>query len=571
MREANLNSGRRPLPVAALHSATPYAPVRSGCPVDLRLDGNEGRAPRLDLTGLLEGAGGDLLRRYPDRGPLERLLAGRLGLPAGGVLVTAGGDEGIDRLCRSYLDSGRNLVTTSPTFEMIPRYARLSGAEVRQTPWPGGAFPTEAVLDLVDARTGVIAVVSPNNPTGAVATAADLQRLAAAAPGAVLLVDLAYGEFADTDLGPAALELASAVVIRSLSKAWGLAGLRVGYAAGPPALLAPLRAAGGPYAVSGLSLRVAEAALNAEDQAADFIAEVKRERVLLQDDLQELGTEPQPSQANFVLAHCADPVWVRDGLAGLGIAVRLFRDAPGPGFLRLTCPGQEDEFQRLRRSLRTVLAPEALLLDMDGVLADVSRSYRTAIVQTAARFGVEITAQEVAAAKRLPGSNNDWVLTRQLLADRGVTATLAEVTACFQDIYAGLSTSEKLIPDPGLLPRLADRLPLAVVTGRPRAEAEAFLQRVGLGGLFAALVCLEDGPGKPDPAPVNLALKKLGARRAWLVGDTVNDAAAARAAGVLPLGIVPPGEDDPGYPDLLLTAGCGRVLSRLEQLEEMLP
>lgn len=566
-----MDSTNRPQPVPALQSVTPYAPVRSGCPVDLRLDGNEGRTPRLNLPDLLEQAGRDLLRRYPDRAPLERQLAGPLGLPADGVLVTAGGDEAIDRLCRSYLDSTRNLVTTSPTFEMIPRYARLSGAEVRQAPWPGGAFPTEAVLDLVDARTGIIAVVSPNNPTGAVATAADLQQLSAAAPQAVLLVDLAYGEFADTDLSPAALQLPNAVVIRSLSKAWGLAGLRVGYAAGPAPVLAPLRAAGGPFAVSGLSLLTADAALKAEDQAAAFIAQVKRERVLLQGDLQDLGVEALPSQANFVFAHFSDPVWVRDGLAGLGIAVRLFRDLPGPGPLRITCPGGEEEFQRLRRSLNTVLAPQALLLDMDGVLADVSRSYRTAIILTAARFGVEIEAQDVAAAKRLPGSNNDWVLTRRLLAERGVDITLAEVTACFQDIYGDLSTTETLIPDPALLLRLAARLPLAVVTGRPRADARTFLQRAGIGDLFATVVCLEDGPDKPDPATVALALQQLGVQRAWMVGDTVNDAAAARAAGVLPVGIVPPGENDPGYPELLITAGCGRVLSRLDQLEELLP
>ena len=110
-----------------------------------------------------------------------------------------------------------------------------------------------------------------------------------------------------------------------------------------------------------------------------------------------------------------------------------------------------------------------------------------------------------------------------------------------------------------------------MVTGRPRADAALFLERQGIGSLFSALVCLEDGPDKPDPAPVNLARERLGRRRAWMVGDTVNDILAARAAGVLPLGVVPPGEKFARYPDLLTAAGAGRFLNRLSDLEEVLP
>ena len=117
----------------------------------------------------------------------------------------------------------------------------------------------------------------------------------------------------------------------------------------------------------------------------------------------------------------------------------------------------------------------------------------------------------------------------------------------------------------------AARVPLGIVTGRPREDAENFLRRRGIGDLFSVLVCLEDGPGKPDPAPVNLALRILEVERAWMVGDTVNDIAAARAASVLPLGVVPPGESLPDYPLYLTAAGAGRVLTSLGVLEEVLP
>jgi histidinol-phosphate aminotransferase len=560
-----------PRPVARLRSETAYAPGRTACPVDLRLDGNEGRVPPRGLLDNLAARGPEVVRRYPDRADLESALAGRVGLDPAAVLVTAGADDALDRLCRAYLEPGRNLVVATPTFEMIPRYARLAGAEVRTTTWPRDGFPVDQVLALADGDTGIIAVVTPNNPTGLVASADDLKRLSEGAPGALLLVDLAYGEFADEDLMPTVLDLPNAVGVRSLSKAWGLAGLRVGWAAGPVDLIAPLRAAGGPYAVSGPSLQMALASLSEDAGVLDFTVAIRREREQLAADLSSLGGQAVPSQGNFVYASFPDPAWVRDGLAGLGIGVRLFDAAPGPGPVRISCPGNERDFGRLRDGLKTVLAPEALLFDMDGVLADVSVSYRRAILETAASFGETFTTSDVAEAKRKPGSNNDWVLTQGLLESRGVAVDLDAIVDRFQEIYLGLADQEQLIPDRALLERLADRLPLAVVTGRPGADARIFLERLGLVDLFRSVVCLEDAPGKPDPAPVNLAMASLGVSRTWLVGDTVNDVLAARAAGVVPLGVVPPGEDFPGYRELLIRAGAGRVLESLSELEEVLP
>jgi len=386
-----------------------------------------------------------------------------------------------------------------------------------------------------------------------------------------LLVDMAYGEFADTDLMPTVLELPSAVGVRSFSKAWGLAGMRVGYVAGPESLILPLRAAGGPYAVSGPSLLMADTALDDQRAVEEFVACIRQERAELEGTISDLGAAPLPSQGNFVYACFPNSAWVRDAMAGMGIAVRYFGQGPSEGYLRITCPGREEAFRRLRHGLQTVLAPEALLLDMDGVLADVSRSYRRCIQETARYFGAALSSADIAAAKREPGSNNDWVLTRTLLARSGIDVSLTEVTSRFEAYYQDLSATETLIPDPALLQRLSDRLPLAVVTGRPRQDAQHFLNRFDLDHLFAAVICMEDGPGKPDPASVNLALDRLGITRAWLVGDTVNDIGAARAAGVLPLGIVPPGESSTDYPPILTAAGAGRILNDLEDLEEVLP
>jgi phosphoglycolate phosphatase-like HAD superfamily hydrolase len=112
---------------------------------------------------------------------------------------------------------------------------------------------------------------------------------------------------------------------------------------------------------------------------------------------------------------------------------------------------------------------------------------------------------------------------------------------------------------------------LAIVTGRPRAEAEWFLERTGIAPLFGTVVAMEDAPAKPDPAPVRLALERLGVRRAWMVGDTPDDMRAAAQAGVLPLGVVTPGDEPSLAMAALLDAGAARVLGQLTDLLELLP
>ncbi|MCB9760206.1 MAG: aminotransferase class I/II-fold pyridoxal phosphate-dependent enzyme [Alphaproteobacteria bacterium] len=553
-------------PVPALAGTRPYAVPRAGAPIDLSLDGNEGPAPDPTLLDVLRDP--ELLRCYPDQGPLERALAARVGVAPERLLVTAGGDDTLDRVCRAMLGPGDEILVHAPGFEMLRRYARVAGGVPVEIPWPDGPFPVDAALAAVTPRTRILVVTSPNNPTGGVAAAADLGRLAEALPEVLLLVDLAYVEFADEDLTAAALALPNAVVVRSLSKAWGLAGLRVGYALGHPEVIGWLRAAGAPYAVSAPALAIAQAALEVGPPAG-YIARVRAERGALAEQLAALGAAPVPSQGNFVFAEVPDPLWLRDAMAGLGIGVRAFPGKPGlERAVRVSCPGDPAAFDRLTHALGAALAPEAVLFDMDGVLADVRGSYRAAIRETAAAFGVTVTDADIQAVKALGDANNDWVVTRRLLAAAGVDAPLAQVTEVFEDLYqTRLYKAETLLVDRAWLEALGARLPLGVVTGRPRRDAVRFLDDMGITEAFSALVCMEDAPLKPDPAPVRLALETLGVQRAWLLGDTPDDVRAARAAGVVPLGVCPPGEDNAAS---LIAAGAARAIPNARLLEELL-
>jgi len=555
----------------------PYSPPEFTGRIELELSRNEGRPARaLEAKSLSSEA----LARYPDLTQLRAELARRSGLEPERVLVTAGADDALLRTCLATLGEGRQALLTRPTFEMIPRYVELARGTLREVDWPEGTFPTEKFLAAAKPQTAVAFIVSPNNPTGAVASAEDVERIAAALPNALVVLDAAYGEFADDDLTSLALRFENVVVMRTLSKAWGLAGLRIGYALGSARWIERLAACGNPFPVSAASEAIALRRLaTGEADMRNYVERTRVERNELTATLARFGARvAEPSEANFVLARGLDARWTTAAAASLGVALRRFPDNPLlEDAVRVTLPGDPRCFERLSAVLEAALAPEALLFDLDGVLADVSRSYRAAIIATARCFGVSVSNAEIDVAKQRGDANDDWALTRTLLLDRGRDVPLAEVTLRFEEFYQGTSTSpglrerEELLVPRETIAAWRERFPLAVVTGRPRADAQRFLERFELSSLFDAVVCREDAPLKPAPEPVRRALGALGVRSAWMLGDTSDDLAAARAAGVVPIGVVARGADASLTRAGLERAGAARVLDQTLDLEELLP
>jgi len=347
-------------PVSRIDPATAYRRPAS-VPGLLRLDSNEGVLPSPALLGEFANADPELLRRYPDVSALETALATRVGVPPERLLVTAGADEGIDRACRAFLEPGRSILLPDPSFDMFDCSAVLAGGELVRVAWWDEPFPIDAFVERIDTRTSVVAVVSPNNPTGMVATPADVRRLAAAAPSALVILDHVYVEYADEDLTPAVLDLPNVLVLRTLSKAWGLAGCRVGYAIGSPYVIAVLRAAGGPYTVAAPSVALALSQLErGVEPLRSHVAQVREERRLLSARLAAAGLAPRRSQANFVLVECGPRIGpIRAGLADRGVLVRDFPDRPGlETALRITLPGHAGDFARLSAALEGTLAAE---------------------------------------------------------------------------------------------------------------------------------------------------------------------------------------------------------------------
>jgi len=565
-------------PVPALERLPRYSVGRPPYDTDLVLDFNESLVP-LPITG--PAADLPTANRYPWTDRLEAQLAKRLGIEADRVIVTCGADDALERAVRSVCCPGRRAVMVKPTYGMPWRYAIIAGAEIATVSWWRGPFPVDEVCDAAGDAAALLFLVSPNNPTGAVATRAELTEIVTRLPATLIVLDQAYREFSDPefDLTETALAHPNVVLVRTFSKAWGGAGLRAGFAAGEARVIDWLRRIGQPFPVSRPTLEVLERIVTPDaEPSRDRVARIRSQRDRLVEILSDLGADALPSQGSFVAARFVDATSVRNAVASLGIAIRGF---PGRSelndWLRTTMPGDDDAFDRLVDTFRTVLRPEALIFDLDGVIADESASYRRTIVETAAAFGLETDLAKINEVKAGGDANNDWELTRRLLADAGIDVALEEVTARFEAIYQGagaepgLRRHERLLVTADALATLAVRLPLAVVTGRPRSDAERFLAENGVSHLFRTVVAMEDAPVKPDPAPVRLALDRLGIRHAWMVGDTPDDIRAARAAAVLPLGIVAPGDDPELARSALADAGAARILTDLDEILEILP
>ncbi len=341
--------------VQQMHEYHPPLAGRSG----LRLDFNEntdGCSPRV-LARIREITADDLAR-YPERAPVEALVAEHLGLAPEQVLLTNGVDEGIHLLCEAYLEPRDEAVVVTPTFSMYEIYAEATGARVVRVQCDSDfAFPVGKVLASLTAATRMIAVASPNNPTGTVATREHLLQIAKNAPQAALLVDEAYFDFHGRTVIPDLGGTPNLFVARTFSKAYGLAGLRTGILAGPAEQMAMVRRVSSPYSVNAVALLALPTALADTEFLNGYALQVKRGRVRLQQEVRALGIYSWPSDANFLLLRIGERHKEFVGaMRERGILVRDRSSDPGcDGCVRITI-GMSEQMDRLVAALREVAA-----------------------------------------------------------------------------------------------------------------------------------------------------------------------------------------------------------------------
>ncbi|MGP0019058.1 MAG: histidinol-phosphate transaminase [Candidatus Sulfotelmatobacter sp.] len=310
-------------PREAVRTLPSYHPPLAGRD-GLRLDFNEntaGCSPR--VLERIQQLDPEQLGSYPEREPVEVKVAAMLGVAAPELLLTNGVDEAIHLLCETYLERGDEALIVVPTYSMYRIYMMAAGAQVISVPaGEDFIFPADDLCARISPRTRLIAVANPNNPTGSVAPAEELRRIACSAPDAAVLVDEAYFEFYGQSMLAAREQFRNLFVARTFSKAYGLAGLRLGMLIGDADQMRAVRRVCSPYNVNAVALACLPEALGDQAYIQQYVNEVRESRARLERVLEASRIPFWPSEANFVLARVGAASSFVEHMRRRGILVR---------------------------------------------------------------------------------------------------------------------------------------------------------------------------------------------------------------------------------------------------------
>jgi histidinol-phosphate aminotransferase len=317
----------------------------------LRLDFNENTvACSPKVREVLGSISAGALTRYPEREPVEAIVAAHLRLSPEQVTLTNGVDEAIHVLFEAFLEAGDEILLPVPTYTMYGVYASATDARV-VTVQAGDdlRFPFEGLLAAITPQTKIIAIANPNSPSGSVATREQLLQIAQRAPHAVLLVDEAYFHFHGETVIDLVGTIPNLVVARTFSKAYGLAGLRLGVLAGPVESMRWVRRVLSPYSVNSLALACLPPALEDAAYVDWYVGEVLAARVEFEVALDAVNLRRWPSRANFILVDIgprhAEFVHV---MRAAGVLVRDRSNDPGcGGRVRITIGTREQMRQAI--------------------------------------------------------------------------------------------------------------------------------------------------------------------------------------------------------------------------------
>ena len=304
-----------------------YAPDRSPCAVDLSDNTNLFGVPPGALARLRESAE-STISRYPAlyAGSLKVALAGYCDVDPSEIVTGCGSDDVLDSAIRAVAEPGDRIALPEPSFAMIPIFARMNALQPVGVPLLTSYDIDAEALLATGAR--IIYICSPNNPTGTPASDTAVRRVLSEGRGLIIL-DEAYAEFGCRDYLADAQRHGRLLVVRTLSKAFGLAGLRIGYAVGTPALVAEVEKSRGPYKVNALAERAAVTALTQDREWVQaHVDEAVRNRERFAGELRDLGLAPLPSAANFLLVPVPAAERIGTAMRRAGVAVRPMPNLP---------------------------------------------------------------------------------------------------------------------------------------------------------------------------------------------------------------------------------------------------
>lgn len=572
-------------PKKAVLEMDDYSPPTSGRENKLRLDFNENTIGcSQKVIQALQRLDANKLSVYPEYTKFRKKLASFLKISENELLLTNATDEAIMLVMSTFVEKGDEVIIPVPTFAMFKFYASLAEAKIKEVLYEEDlTFPTDRIIDSISSKTKIVILVNPNNPTGTAIPEKDVAQIIRKAQDndAIVLVDEAYYEF----YGKSCLEFIrkyeNVIITRTFSKAYGLAGLRIGYIVANSKTMSFLEKASSPYSVNSVAVIAAEAALNDREYMNNYVREVNENKPYVENELSRLGIKTYSSEANFLIANfgsLCDSIYKK--LKQKDILVRnRTKDQLLKNCLRIGI-GTKEQCNKFIKALKEILREDVLLFDLDGVLVDVSSSYRLAIKETAEFFTKQkVLNDEIQKLKEQGGFNNDWDLTEAIISSKNVNVSKEEIIKKFQELYLGKNREKGFIDnETWLLPKrilrnLYRKYRLGIVTGRPKDEAFYVLRKNEVLEFFDVIITMQDYPedkAKPNPFSINLALQKLGRKNAIYIGDSIDDMKAAKNAKIKPVGVMPPNISSDRLKQLMKANGAMKILNSITEIEQIL-
>jgi histidinol-phosphate aminotransferase len=540
------------LPKRVVLELEQYPAPEEGRYAFVRLDFNE------NTTGYPKAYPQDMpaitVSAYPEYANLTQKIADLYKLDPSWLMLTNGSDDGISIVAQTFIEPGEDsAVVSKPCFVVILQSLKLAGAKMMEVPLTKElSFDIEGIEKALKQSPKIAMFASPDNPTGSLLDAQIIRRWCTEYPKTLFAIDEAYGEFADSSMVEHVKQIDNLVVLRTFSKAWGMAGLRLGIVFGNPKLVEYMNVVRLPYTVNSAAVWTASQLLDRSQEVLAGAKATLKEKERMVEQLQHRGFKMHVGHGNSVLLQAgfnAQPLTEFCRRRGVLVRnrsnVRFPDDLNGKrdltwGLVRISV-GSPGETEKLVSAIDEFHKRYGLIFDLDGTLIDVSNSYDQTVAQLFEKHaGKPLDMKQLQSLRAEGGFNDDWVATVELLKRSGVRITLEDITAEAVPLYMSIaSKSERLFCELSVLERLAARHPLFVVTGRTRREYEQVWGE-RLGKVFQGVYCIGDLPGKqPKPSPDYLhhVLETHSLKGGAYVGNAVDDMQAARAAGLDAIGI----------------------------------
>ncbi len=543
---------------------------------NLKLDFNERCDGSPDwVTNQLQQLTKAELWKYPNKDQLQQSIADFYQVNIDNVLASNGADEAIQLVllaCKFNYLKIRKILLPTPTFSMYEK-----GLEQWQLDYSLISPNSDLTQDQQQIKQQfqqnnqtMLILVRPNNPTGEMLAMDFIVELEAIAVknNNLLLLDEAYSDFAEDNSEQLIPQSNNIIILKTLSKAYGLAALRVGYILSSKNIISAIKSITMPFNLSSLSLQLANECFTetAQEEVDIYRQSIIQNRKLMVNFLKQRGYSVAATSANFIFLTLPQKKCqlLKNLCQKNNIAIRSFDETSLENSVRITIPLQLEPLKKLFGQLQP---PQLFCLDMDGTLIDVSTSYDKAIIETVRYFSDKKTnADAINQLRKAGGYNNDWLLTQALLNQLEVKIDIDQVTEKFQEFYLGTEKCRGFIENEQSLmssetQSFFQQKNIAIVTGRPRTEAEMGARKLNLD---CPIISMDDVNNcKPDPEGIIKAMQFTNPKTAWMIGDNIDDIRAAVAAGILAIAICSENQK------VFYTAGAAVVLENINQIQQL--